>query len=88
MRISVVISILLSLFLVACFNDGQQESSSSLTPLEATATARAGDDGPATPVAIEVQARPTITAGQSDDGTYYLGESSAPVTLIDYSDFL
>lgn len=44
----------------------------------------------AAPTATSVQPPETdqLPAGRNDDGTYYLGEADAPLTLIDYSDFL
>lgn len=66
-------------------------SVSTITPLEVTATARATNDSGAaatisaagTPVSVV-----EVDSGRNDDGTYYLGSPDAPVTFIDYSDFL
>lgn len=32
--------------------------------------------------------QPVITAGRTDDGAYFRGDPNAPITMIDYSDFL
>ncbi|MCA9867068.1 MAG: hypothetical protein KIS95_13530 [Anaerolineae bacterium] len=41
----------------------------------------------ATP-ATEDQSSSVVTYGRTDDGAYFHGAADAPVTLIDYSDFL
>lgn len=41
---------------------------------------------PATPVSVAGSNVPP--AGRTADGTYYLGDPNAPVTLTDHSDFL
>lgn len=52
----------------------------------ATATAVLPQPQAATPRAATESALPA--AGRTAEGTYYLGDPSAPVTLTDYSDFL
>lgn len=42
----------------------------------------------AIPTAVVLPGDLPYTSGRNADGTYFIGEPDAPVTLIDYSDFL
>lgn len=53
------------------------------TPSPATTTAQ-----PATPTSAASPTAGVVTNGRTADGAYFLGRSDAPVTIIDYSDFL
>jgi hypothetical protein len=80
----------LLILLTACSVEAP-DGAAGTTPLEVTATARAANDSGAAPtMAIGDIPAPAveIEAGRNDDGTFYLGSPDAPVTLIDYSDFL
>ncbi|MBP7590169.1 MAG: hypothetical protein KBA85_01090 [Chloroflexi bacterium] len=37
---------------------------------------------------IEPTSQPSILAGRTDEGAFFFGSPDAPVTMIDYSDFL
>lgn len=52
---------------------------------EAAAT-EASPPTPASPATAEPQ--PLVTSGRNDNGTFFRGAPDAPVTLVDYSDFL
>lgn len=40
------------------------------------------------PTATAETATVNVVAGRTDDGTFFLGDPNAPLTVIDYSDFL
>jgi hypothetical protein len=85
-----LLPILLLVALLAACGSGNAPAAGDGSPaLEATATARAAQQ-PATPqpTAVVPPGDLVYTSGRNDDGTYFLGEPDAPVTLIDYSDFL
>ena len=50
--------------------------------------AACGGDSAAEPPIADTADELTLPAGRNPDGTFYLGETDAPVTLTDYSDFL
>lgn len=80
----------LLILLTACSVDAP-DGAEGITPLEVTATVRAANDSGASatmPAAGTPAPVADVGAGRNDDGTYYLGSPDAPVTLIDYSDFL
>lgn len=61
----------------------------------APASPQGGDAQPAAPPKTPVTSIPAVDVppadvayGRNDDGTFYQGAADAPVTLIDYSDFL
>ena len=56
------------------------------TPAAAGTTTATATAIPATPAASATAAGPV--AGRNDDGTFFFGVAGAPLTLIDYSDFL
>jgi hypothetical protein len=84
-----LLPILLLMALLAACGSGNTPTADGSPALEATATARAAQQ-PATPqpTAVVPPGDLVYTSGRNDDGTYFLGEPDAPVTLIDYSDFL
>lgn len=52
----------------------------------ASAATASPSDEPAMPAATAAPSGPI--AGRNDDGTFFYGAAGAPLTLIDYSDFL
>jgi len=40
------------------------------------------------PTAEEVVAEPGVISGRTEEGAFFLGDPNAPITHIDYSDFL
>lgn len=65
--------LLLALLALAACSAAEPDDGSGATPAEGPAAPAAGLD---------------IEYGRNDDGTFYQGAAGAPVTLIDYSDFL
>lgn len=72
-------------------------SPSPLPPISLPTTTPAGANNPTplptltrepTAVATATPAGPQIITGRTADGAYFIGATDAPVTLIDYSDFL
>jgi hypothetical protein len=65
-----------------------------LTTLAACSSSGPDDTTDAPPVQTPPAATPpaatveTVAYGRNDDGTFFYGAPDAPVTLIDYSDFL
>ena len=61
-------------------------------PPDASPTAAApAEEAPTATAALEEPAPPpaeTVMDGQNPDGTFYRGLASAPITMMDYSDFL
>lgn len=43
---------------------------------------------PPSPTATPTTAAAQIVSGRTDEGVFFLGDPNAPVTMIDYSDFL
>ena len=57
-------------------------------PAEPTAVpTEPAEEPPAEPV-NEVAAAPAVTSGRIEAGAFFLGDPDAPITMIDYSDFL
>lgn len=54
------------------------------TPAAATATTSAT----AEPTAVATAAETGVLSGRTDEGAFFLGDPHAPITHIDYSDFL
>jgi hypothetical protein len=80
---------LLLTLLAACASGNAPAAGNGSPALEGTATARAAQQlATPQPTAVALSADLVYTSGRNDDGTYFLGEPDAPVTLIDYSDFL
>jgi hypothetical protein len=40
------------------------------------------------PLPTATEAAPPVTSGQTEEGAFFLGDPAAPLTIIDYSDFL
>ena len=40
------------------------------------------------PVVAEVEPETAVISGRTDEGAFFYGDPNAPITLIDYSDFL
>jgi len=90
----ITITLLTTLLLAACAPGAVQP------PPKAAATAVIPAEATAVPSPITPTAQPTgaptptptpaaiIPAGQNPDGAFYRGDPHAPVTLIEYSDFL
>ena len=56
----------------------------TIEPTEAPAEAIAAPPEPTAAVVVEVG----VTSGRTDEGAFFLGDPNAPITHIDYSDFL
>ena len=94
-----ILTTLLILLLAACGGEagGDTAAATSTAPTADTSAARATPTNAATEVtdadahdtstAAEDTAL-TVTSGRTEDGTYFRGAADAPVTIIDYSDFL
>lgn len=67
-----------------------EEVASPTDPPPPTATIETVADEPAPEPTAEPEptSAPVVTAGRTADGGYFLGAENAPITLIDYSDFL
>ena len=75
--------LLLLLLLTACVTDEPAVTPTADTPLAATAPA---SDAPTSASPVEADA--VVVYGRTDEGAFFHGAPDAPVTLIDYSDFL
>lgn len=64
-----------------------ENATAAPTPTAPAQNGRA-ETPPATDPAVEPTADPVIAFGRTEEGAYYHGAVDAPVTLIDYSDFL
>ncbi|MCA9994406.1 MAG: hypothetical protein KDE56_01585 [Anaerolineales bacterium] len=51
-------------------------------------TPAAEPTAPPEPTAVSATDTGKVTAGRTDDGAFFLGDPNAPLTVIDYSDFL
>lgn len=88
--------IVLLTLLAACGGSGAGPISepTATTPIATApmdeAAVEAGSEAAPTEVANQLEAAtsPTGRNGLNDDGTFYRGSPDAPVTLIEYSDFL
>ena len=86
MKVRYSLFIWLALVVTACSAPGQDTIESATptaeTPAQAGASPASGSQG------APVDAVDDVIFGRNDDGTFFHGAPDAPVTLIDYSDFL
>lgn len=80
----------LLIMLAACSADATAPTPTAVPPegQPAAATPLVVDEPPATVAATDDNGQPVIMDGRNEDGTFYRGAVDAPVTVIDYSDFL
>lgn len=87
MRHSLLLSFVGLILLAACTT-----AAPAATPTagETTAPTAAAQESPAatSPPAPAGEEPPAVVFGRTDDGVFFHGAADAPVTLIDYSDFL
>lgn len=80
------------LLLVACAPGGGTTETAAPLPVMSEPTAAVDLAPPALdepqPTAEPVTTAAGVAFGRNDDGTFFHGAPGAPVTLIDYSDFL
>lgn len=79
----------LPLLLAACGSAAPVAGPAATAPASPEATAPVAATAPAVDTGGADDGGTTAIAyGRNDDGTYFYGAPDAPVTLIDYSDFL
>ncbi|MCA9867066.1 MAG: hypothetical protein KIS95_13520 [Anaerolineae bacterium] len=87
------LSLFLIMLLAACSSAAPGDEAATLPPSTAATTVvdapPAQAEAPATgqPAVVDAQSS-AVVFGRNDDGTFFHGAPDAPVTFIDYSDFL
>lgn len=76
-----LLSLLFLLVLAACASSAPGSATNETPPPSTGATAQS-------PAPSETLADPSGLYGRTEDGAFFYGAADAPVTLIDYSDFL
>ena len=84
--------LVLLLCLTACSAQSPRDETATSAPPSATAMPESPPGAGDTPAAVgspsSVIGDAGVADGRNDDGTFFHGAADAPVTLIDYSDFL
>ena len=81
--------VLLLLLLVACAPTDTPAPTPTVATIGAPTTTIVPTDSTAVGVQESPQGQPSaVVYGRTDEGAYFHGAPDAPVTLIDYSDFL